>query len=582
MADDLRLSEENILDWIGDDRALQRGRRYFAEGRVSAAYRNGDTLTALVRGTAPEPYEVEVLLGEGGVEEAECSCPIGDGGGCKHVAAVLLAWAADSSAFRAGGGIESFLELYSQAELVALVKRMLDRHSDLRRLLERYPPSSVAAGSRIAPDAVVEQIEAAYAGAEYGRQGSRRLVKELMELVSLADGYAAQGDTPAAVAVYSAICRTVPAHLGEAGDDGDDLEAVYGAVEGLDRALDQTSIAAQRRAILDSLFKVVCWDIEFGGQGIGDEAQEALLDKTTPAERELLAQWVRAALPAPDRGPLGMNYKRQRFGELLLGLSEESDHDEGYIRICRETGRIPDLVERLLSLHRVVEAGDAARQENDYGLLTLLPIFAAHGQGALAEKLVRARLGPEIDRRLVNWLIEQAENRGDVLEALKLALRLYNAAPSWEGYRRVRLYAQGSDDWPKLHSALLAELAEQKRHDLLAEIHLHEKNIPAALVALEQVKVWPGSGTALHRRVAEAAEAARPRDAIRIYLTLAKNTIDLRGRDNYVEAVELLKRVRKLYRGLNDEVGWQEVIAGLREQHHTLRALQEELNRAGL
>jgi uncharacterized Zn finger protein len=86
----------------------------------------------------------------------------------------------------------------------------------------------------------------------------------------------------------------------------------------------------------------------------------------------------------------------------------------------------------------------------------------------------------------------------------------------------------------------------------------------------------------LPARVAQAAEAHRSQDAINLYLVMVEKLIAARGRDNYTTAAGYLVRVRTLYRRLGEEEYWQLFIADLRGQHRRLRALQEELSRAGL
>jgi len=58
-----RPSVEEIRAWVGAA-ALQRGRQYVRQGRVLYPRRMGNTLQALCRGQAIEPYRVEIRLGE--------------------------------------------------------------------------------------------------------------------------------------------------------------------------------------------------------------------------------------------------------------------------------------------------------------------------------------------------------------------------------------------------------------------------------------------------------------------------------------------------------------------------------------
>ena len=69
-------------------------------------------------------------------------------------------------------------------------------------------------------------------------------------------------------------------------------------------------------------------------------------------------------------------WRRETFGGLLLNLEEDTLDDETYLRICRETGRTGDVVERLLTLGRVDEARREVAQTSDYALLELVDVFS--------------------------------------------------------------------------------------------------------------------------------------------------------------------------------------------------------------
>jgi uncharacterized Zn finger protein len=83
-------------------------------------------------------------------------------------------------------------------------------------------------------------------------------------------------------------------------------------------------------------------------------------------------------------------------------------------------------------------------------------------------------------------------------------------------------------------------------------------------------------------RVATAAEASHPEEASKLYCTEAEQLIAAMGRTNYVTAVEHLLRARDLQRRLGKEAAWDAYVARLRQDHRRLRALREELDRAGL
>ena len=85
------VSEGTISDWVGS-RSFQLGRRYFENEAILDPRRQGSALKARCQGSMPQPYRLRDAFGAEGIEEAHCSCPVGGGGHCKHVGALLLAW----------------------------------------------------------------------------------------------------------------------------------------------------------------------------------------------------------------------------------------------------------------------------------------------------------------------------------------------------------------------------------------------------------------------------------------------------------------------------------------------------------
>jgi uncharacterized Zn finger protein len=82
--------------------------------------------------------------------------------------------------------------------------------------------------------------------------------------------------------------------------------------------------------------------------------------------------------------------------------------------------------------------------------------------------------------------------------------------------------------------------------------------------------------------VARAAEKDYPREALALYREYAEGLIEQRSRESYRAACEHLRKVRDLQQRLGDPDVWAHDIAELRERYRSLRALREELDRAGL
>src|SRR5690242_19965733 len=86
-----RVTEAQIRSRVGET-SFARGREYFRSGAIYDARKQGRTLKAQCEGTSAPSYRLSVTFDEKGIAEADCSCPVGDGGCCKHVAALLLTW----------------------------------------------------------------------------------------------------------------------------------------------------------------------------------------------------------------------------------------------------------------------------------------------------------------------------------------------------------------------------------------------------------------------------------------------------------------------------------------------------------
>ena len=108
MDDRPALSDHDIRTRI-DERSYARGFSYHQSGAVSHRQREGATIRARVQGSQPAPYRVWARIGPEGIVDADCSCPVGDGGYCKHVAAMLLDWLEDPDAFRAVEALDTRL-----------------------------------------------------------------------------------------------------------------------------------------------------------------------------------------------------------------------------------------------------------------------------------------------------------------------------------------------------------------------------------------------------------------------------------------------------------------------------------------
>jgi superfamily II DNA or RNA helicase len=109
-----RITVTLIHDAIQTENMARAGHNYWRQGRVGDLEidRELDVITAFVKGSARQPYEVTIVFGDDNPDalvEVDCSCPVGFG--CKHGAAVLYAAMAELSP----GGHVPAIELADRA-----------------------------------------------------------------------------------------------------------------------------------------------------------------------------------------------------------------------------------------------------------------------------------------------------------------------------------------------------------------------------------------------------------------------------------------------------------------------------------
>jgi uncharacterized Zn finger protein len=579
-----KLTDKTIERRVGE-RSFNLGRRYFQDGAIFDARRQGNTIKARCQGSRGEPYRVEATLGDKEVVSAECSCPVGGGGRCKHVAALLLAWRNSPEEFTEIEELAPALEKRSKKELIGLIQLMLRKEPDLELLLEAPLPGA-GAGQAPATAAVYrKQAEAAFRRGGYEWGAAIAIADDLEVLTEIGDGFLKQKDFAGAAAVYQGVLTALFDNYNTVQDEEGDFHGVVNqCVEGLEKCLKAAKDDPERRlAILRTFFDICSFDIEQGGIGLSDDVPD-LVKETTPEERKVIAGWVREAMP---RGKdFHDNWRRESFGSFLLNLEADTLDDEAFIRSCRETGNRSPLVARLLELGRLPEALKEIELVPDYQLTQFADMLVAHGHGAEADRLVEEKAKKSTDWHLADWLKRRAARRGDTGTVLALTEKSFHQHPNAEGYKEIRKLAQKLGRWDALRPELLAVLKKAPYSTELIRVYLDEGDIDNALAALKSERKsaygYGFYGYSLAQEVAKAAEKTRPQAALEIYRKEAEVLIAQRGRGSYQEACKLLKKVRDLHKRLGEDTAWTNYLAKLREQNRTLRAFLEELTKAKL
>ena len=486
---------------------------------------------------------------------------------------------------------DELLEQCSREELIALIKKMLRREPDLEPLLlsVRKPQGAVTS------QAYQRQVDNIFRSSDHMWGAAREIAEELEPIKETADTFVKQGAYADAVTIYEVLIRSLLDKIFDYEDalhEGSFHRPIRECIEQLSTCLDLVKDDQElRERTLKLLFDVYSFDVKAGGMGLGEDAPDIMLGHTTAEERHLIARWVLKAIAASDGNDWSSKYQQQVYGGFLLDLEADTLDNEAYLNICRETGRIGDVVDRLLELGRVDEAIKEAQQADDYALMALADIFVRHQYSAEAETLITERAATSSDTRLLDWLKRHFLSRNDKAKALEIAVELFSKQPPVLAYyQEIRLLAKVLNRWDNLRPILIAQLKKAGQTYLLIQIALDEKDVEEALVLLKTDQGNAGGysyspfygGPSLDIEVARAAEETFPRNAIEIYQRRIDRLISQRVRDSYKQAAQYLVRVRDLFNKLGESERWITYITSLREKNRALRALKEEMQAVGV
>src|SRR5436305_921558 len=511
-----------------------------------------------------------------------------------------------------GSGVEIVLlvedvdAVYQQAREAQadIVRELADSPWHMRQFWVRHPD-----GYLMRPAQHMVPVKTALFApqiADAFRGNTANIAETLAQVKETADGLAQQKDLLGAVTIYETLINEIVEHSHlyyeeeEEEEEEYEEEPYYPEEEGLEAfvraciaalgtclANAQTDRVAREKSIA-VLFEVYQRDLEsYERPGFAEDASEQLIGHTTPLERNVLAEKIRPRLTKVAGS------ERSAYGQFLLDLQKETLSSEEYLQICREAGLMIPLIDRLLTLGRVEEAEREAHSVDESRLLQLADVFISHQQSVVAERLVRARLLEKPSISVLQWLQKYYRTTDHLTGELEITEKIFSTQPWLDHYQQLRSLALQLGRWETMQVALLAYLEQEGKILLLVQIAVDEGEIDKALSLLRSMAKrdrygytyttgYPSSGFDIDLKVAKAAEETRPHEAIELYQQRVERLIAQRERKNYQEACLYLTKMRLLYEKHGENEVWMNYVTTLREQHRNLRALKEELTKAGL
>lgn len=587
-------------EWIrqaSDDQAFERGRVYFAQGRVGDLAVTATGATATVAGS--DSYEVTLRLSGTGFTGG-CTCPQGaEDAFCKHCAATALAWLAEAGPLTPPESPEKITDdrlkdFLTGRDPAWLAEELIRAARDSRLLRARL---EVAAGAA-AEDAVdVEDLRhrltqgiklvcaASYDDIHERYDDVEALLNEVADLV------------PAGFAPIAAVLAENALDLLALRDEEvdyftdrvDDLSASAWRVH-------RTACAGGHPdpvALADRLLAWVELEDEFtlervlhrgGFVNAPSHYAEALGTAGKARYRERLEQAWRD-LSSSGRARKAPSAAVETIKQLRRRLAEDEGGADALIALVGEEPSIRDvlrIVRALVAEERYSEALDRVRDA-----LERFGDAEPRAQRFVSTGDFREDVGTLFPAARLRELGAQClVSLGDRREAVGMLFPAFIAHPSLEGYQA--LVDAAADHWPRWRQRALDLLRDQAGEpgregdfETLTEILLWESDVEGAWQVARDHTV---TGELLLRTARERA-ATHPADAIPALLRLADEEITdktKRRRGGYSRAAYLLAEAQVLAERSGGLEGFQRHMAALRAAHKAKSALRVCLDQAGL
>jgi uncharacterized Zn finger protein len=590
------LTEKNIRTFVGEQN-FHKGQQLAHDGAILNPEQQAMALKAYCYGSLPEPYRVQVTFDGSRINSYLCSCPAGasvyGNRGCEHAAALLLAWIEQTEAFVQTDDIDTILERQSKAQLINLVKQLLQKQPEVEWELT-MPPLPGHKSVPIDVEEYRDQVDEAFRHAGREWDAVYGISSDLYSITETAARFFRHQDYTNAAAIYEVVALgTLSHYLSYHDEDGALGRVVQDCVEGLGACLEsEREDEALREQIVKAIFEVYSFDVENGGFGLTEDIPPEFLQSTTPEEKHLVAQWVRTALAELQEKKQESDWRLKRYGSLLLALEAELLSDEEFLRIGRETKSIQAVVTRLLELGRADEASQDAIQVNGWQLLKLADLFVQYGQDAAVERMMYKKAQQEMYSSAAEWLKNHYLAKNNLPAALEMAELIFHKRQWFAEYQKMREISIELGNWEAVRQDALTFLEATKNISTLVEAALDEGDIERALQLLKATKP---SGPDSYQwqydyartpeaslKVAERAEEMYPLASIDLYQQHVERLITERGRANYQVACSYLAKIRSLYKKLGETGQWTSYIAWLRQRHSRLSTLKQEFEAAGL
>jgi uncharacterized Zn finger protein len=599
---------EAIVRAQANPQSFARGRELYQAGALSQMTLQANLLGGRCEGEQWPFYQVRAELDLGGVRSATCGCSYNSGGYCKHIVALLLAYAQEPEQFIARATSANRLAELDRAQLLALLAKLLDERPELNDWVEAALAAPSAAKPAKAPAParkkkvdtevyrrrvhdIMHSLDNMRASEAYWHVGA--LVEELRGVEKTALEFLNAGDAETALRILFILVKE--------GHDGfeyvDDSNGELGAFfDGVGAAMAEVILSLELSAdegkdLVSDLNELHRSLSDYGVDGLevaitaaqygwnetpnekrarhvsadaGDYAEEwEEEEETVPAYlQQFASSWQPETTEQKlTRVKLNVLERQERTSEYLALCLKTSAHLRYALKLC-ELARIPEAVEHALKNFSDADSAlKLAERLRESGHLDEAIHVGEHGLQLAGNK---AALG--------QWLAPIEEAQGRSQQSLAAWTAAFRSAPSLALWQTIQQLAENS--WDALRPELLAVLEQSFDKYALAEVLLHEQEWDTAIEVAEQNQ----SNYRLIALVADALIAERPDWVIRASNKQADGLITKAQSKYYTYAAAWLRRVKAAYIAQGQLAEWQQYLQQLKEQYRRRPALLSYLD----
>lgn len=568
--------------------SFSRGEGYYRDGAVDELTRRGDTITAEVQGSDYEPYEVVVTLQpDGGIRNADCTCPYEQGGYCKHIVAVLLAVLRDQEEIAVKPDLETLLAGLTEAQLRRILRTVAEGDPDFADAVEQEvkwlkmePAPGAAPTAPAAPAAISVDIAAIRreirkdlrhlgasdhgyrAGYYYDDYSEVDLAPVLKPHLATIDALLAAGAPATATTVLTAVIEEWGA--GISGLD----EWMYEGNE--DTFADATQELDTRLAEALLSQEISPEQREQWQARLDDWADDVVsLEIATTAVEQ---GWDYPPLVAAMQGHIteqgAWEEERPFWADDLalvrLRILQRQGRTQEYINLAAAEGQLGLAAQMLARTGQVAQAVEEAIQflAEPGEILALAQVLVELGEPAAA--LTVAAHGLDQTERvykteLARWTAALAQQSGDQALALRAAEVAFLNSYALDDYQAAERLAGAA--WPGVKERLLASLGESNAYGKV-NIYLYENMLVAAMAEADRVTF----GADLER-VIQATRAEYPDWGIGKCKRQAESIMNAGQSKSYDQAVAWLRLAREIFLQHGRPGEWQTYLAQILELH---------------